>query len=354
MLMVIFGAGASYDSSATLLPSNSLGSSRPPLAKELFDTQRFGGYIDKFRQCRPLISYLQGSGPDVEQELEKWQNKASDRPERLSQLWAIRYYLQDMLSVCTYDWLKEIHGVTNYTTLLHEIDDERRGEKVCLVTFNYDYLLEEALSSLKIRLTSIRDYMAGNYLLVKLHGSINWARKVANFQVDTSKNQEQVVSDVIDLGPRLFFDSEPQMISEITDTSPRLKRLPEQPYFSIPLIDRRDNPPLFPVLSIPVEHERGFECPAEHVQVLEEILPTVTKVLVIGWKAGDDLFRDLLIKKMGQAERITIISSNQASATKIATKIQNVGVKSSQYLSSKAEGFSEAITQGETQAFLKS
>src|SRR6266702_3246483 len=309
MLMVIFGAGASYDSSATLLTSNSLGSSRPPLARELFDSQRFGGYIDKFPRCRPLISYLQGPDVNVEQELEKWQNKAKDKPERVSQLWAIRYYLQDMLSACTFDWLKEIHGVTNYTSLLHEIEDERKDEKVCLVTFNYDYLLEEALSTLKVRLASIRDYVAGDYLVVKLHGSINWARKVANFQGDTSKNQEQIV--------------------------------------------RRDNPPLFPVLSIPVEHKSQFECPSEHIRVLEETLPQVTKVMVIGWKAGDELFLDMMIKKMREAKEIMVVSSSQSSATKIATRIQNVGVRASEYLSANANGFSEAITLGKTQGFLK-
>ncbi|SRR6266568_1095565 len=353
MLMVIFGAGASYDSSATLLTSNSLGSSRPPLARGLFDSQRFGGYIDKFPRCRPLISYLQGPDVNVEQELEKWQNKAKDKPERVSQLWAIRYYLQDMLSACTFDWLKEIHGVTNYTSLLHEIEDERKDEKVCLVTFNYDYLLEEALSTLKVRLASIRDYVAGDYLVVKLHGSINWARKVANFQGDTSKNQEQIVSEVIDLGRRLVFNGEPQMISEITDTTPRIKRVPEQPYFSIPLIDRRDNPPLFPVLSIPVEHKSQFECPSEHIRVLEETLPQVTKVMVIGWKAGDELFLDMMIKKMREAKEIMVVSSSQSSATKIATRIQNVGVRASEYLSANANGFSEAITLGKTQGFLK-
>src|SRR5206468_4270500 len=68
----------------------------------------FGPYIDKFPKCRPLISYLQGPDVNVERELEKWQNKANDKPERFSQLAAIRYYLQDMLSACTFSWLQEI------------------------------------------------------------------------------------------------------------------------------------------------------------------------------------------------------------------------------------------------------
>jgi len=259
-----------------------------------------------------------------------------------------------MLSACTSSWLQEIHGVTNYKTLLHEIEDERKDEKVCLVTFNYDYLLEDALSTLKIRLAAIRDYVSGDYLLVKLHGSINWARKLADFQADMGKNQEQIVSDVIDLGHKLFFNTEPQMISEITATVPTLKRVPDQPYFSVPLIERRDNPPLFPVLSIPVEHKSRFECPSEHVRVLEETLPQVTRVLVIGWKAGDELFLDLLTKKMSKVERIMVVSSGQSSATEIATKIRNAGVKASQYLSAKANGFSKAITLGETEGFLKS
>ncbi len=68
---------------------------------------------------------------------------------------------------------------TNYRTLLGEIDQQRKSEPVCFVTFNYDTLLEEAFSSLDIRFVSLDDYVSRNdYRIIKLHGSVSWVREV--------------------------------------------------------------------------------------------------------------------------------------------------------------------------------
>jgi hypothetical protein len=335
--MVVFGAGASYDSSATLLPSNSLGSWRPPLANKLFDSQRFGNYIAQFPRCAPLITYLQGPDVIVEQVLEKYQSEAGKDPERVRQLTAIRFYLQTMLSDCMVNWHQEIHGVTNYKTLMDQIRHERKpGEKVCLVTFNYDTLLEDALSIVNATPKSMRDYVGGDYLVIKLHGSINWVHQVDNFRGDVNKPPIQVVSEIIDEAPNLFFNPGHQPIS------------------ATPLIQRRDNPPFVPALSIPVEHKPGYECPAEHIQALEEILPTVTKVLVIGWRAADEPFLKLMAEKMVQVDRMMIVSSGETKANEIISRIRSAGVAAQQYLSAKGGGFSQAILSGETEAFLKS
>ncbi len=98
MLMVIFGAGASYDSLAVPPEGNSrLRLYRPPLANELFGW-RFGNDIDRFPQCKPIIPYLQVPGVNVESELERLQNEASECPEGHKQLATIRYYLQTYAS----------------------------------------------------------------------------------------------------------------------------------------------------------------------------------------------------------------------------------------------------------------
>jgi len=45
---------------------------------------------------------------------------------------------------------------------------------------------------------------------------------------------------------------------------------------------------LFPALSIPVEKNDEFSCPTEHVKALEGLLPRVTKMITIGWRATED------------------------------------------------------------------
>ena len=50
---------------------------------------------------------------------------------------------------------------------------------MCLVTFNYDRLIEHALTGAGISTAGIADYIASPlFKLFKVHGSINWVRSV--------------------------------------------------------------------------------------------------------------------------------------------------------------------------------
>ena len=72
-------------------------------------------------------------------------------------------------------------GVTNYKTLLEEVRHWRltSGEDVCIVTFNYDTMIEEALEVVGLKIREIPDYIAHpNYKLFKVHGSVQWVREL--------------------------------------------------------------------------------------------------------------------------------------------------------------------------------
>src|SRR5207244_6413216 len=55
-----------------------------------------------------------------------------------------------------------------------------------------------------------------------------------------------------------------------------------------------DGKPAFPAIAIPVETKRSFECPAEMLEGLVELLPFVSKLLIIGWRATEAHFLSLL------------------------------------------------------------
>src|SRR5438876_186338 len=135
MLLVILGAGASYDSLPLdiidEIPRTELGAFRPPLAQNLFDDRpTFGAALDMYPQCTALVSRLRQSvrgGAALEHELERYQEEAQDYPPHLRQLIAIRFYLQEILWTCGTRYRELSHGVTNYVRLLYRLDRWRHA-----------------------------------------------------------------------------------------------------------------------------------------------------------------------------------------------------------------------------------
>jgi hypothetical protein len=110
MLMVIFGAGASYDSVEAVRPNAATARDypdRPPLADELFeDRPRFTEMMTRYRDCVPLISRLRTreGGLSVEEMLGRLYDTVPTHVARHRQFAAIRFYLHAMKWVCQLRW----------------------------------------------------------------------------------------------------------------------------------------------------------------------------------------------------------------------------------------------------------
>ena len=83
---------------------------------------------------------------------------------RHRQFAAIRYYLQFILWECVNQWKKKVPGgASNYIAFLDQLESRReRQESICLVTFNYDTMLEDALQLVGVNIRNLEDYIAGN------------------------------------------------------------------------------------------------------------------------------------------------------------------------------------------------
>jgi hypothetical protein len=207
MLMVIFGAGASFDSDpsnpptpddfrspADFVPNRS--SYRLPLANQLFEKRNlFATTLEKYPDSLAVAPKLRHLGNrQLEEVLEELQTEAARYRQGHRQLAAVRYYLHDMLWACGEEWLDEAHGVTNYRTLLDEINRFRKPDEIIsLVTFNYDTLLESGLKDLGFNIRQISDYVTQNpcYKVFKVHGSVNWGRVVGSAGLEKHKNDVQ-------------------------------------------------------------------------------------------------------------------------------------------------------------------
>jgi hypothetical protein len=338
MLMVVFGAGASYDSAPSRRPKEWTLAERLPLANELFgDRPDFAEAMSRFPKCQPVVPYLRhlAPGSTVEEVLEKLQGDAGDYPERHRQLAAVRYYLHYMLWQCEYKWLAVAKGVTNFKTLLDQIERWRKPqEQVCLVTFNYDRLIEDALPTVGVNVQELGDYIANqHYKFIKLHGSVNWAREVDTTIALEGRNTWQVAYELIDRAPDL-------------DISQRYRLVTGYP------IGILDSQVLFPALAIPVETKRDYECPAEHLEVVQECAKTVTKLLLIGWRATEAPFLRLLCDNLRSDKlRVMAVADGPKEANKTIQRIRRAGIKG-EFLPAGG-GFSEFIVNREGEDFLK-
>lgn len=338
MLLVVFGAGASYDS----IPSCPLGTwvdLRPPLANQLFENRPiFTDALSHFPRCQAIVPYLQSSGGSVqvERELERLQGEADTDPERHRQLASVRFYLRLALYQCQRRWTELAKGVTTYKTLLDQIRHHRKpSQKVCLVTFNYDTLLEEALPSVGVNINGIEDYVSNaDYMLIKIHGSIDWGREVGTPL--TTNETESIWHAVDELVTRA---------AELHITQ-KYHRVVEQP------IGRVAGRALFPAIAIPLELKRDFECPPAHIEFLTRMLPQVTKLLIIGWRGMDAPFLDLLKENLNPEVRAYVVAGNEKEVRGLVDKLNGEGIHVPQFF--LGNGFTEFVVQRDGEEFFKS
>jgi hypothetical protein len=350
--MVIFGAGASYDSSATY----GMGAGPPdateidafneyyrlPLAKDLFANRPlFIDAIDEFPQCKTIVPRLRN--PDVIsgresieallQEIEK-ESHTYSRGQR--ELFAIRCYLQRAIALCEMKCQQTTRGITNHLRLLREIE-RTQTEPVCLVTFNYDTLLEVALGQLGQNFGRMEDYAAkdGFFRLFKLHGSVHWARKVR-----------------IEI-PNPYLGIPLGILRYLIDRADELS-LSDRVVFCHPTtMGAVDGTPVFPAIAIPVEKKQVFECPKEMIDELTTILPRVTKVVVIGWRATEDHFTDPLRQHLRVAIPMYVVAGRKDWAEGVAAQILRKLTNKRLVVSPEAWGFSDFMREGRGEEILR-
>jgi hypothetical protein len=319
MIMVIFGAGASYDSVPAVPAAHQYRrdklSARPPLATELFDDRlTFAAALRNFPQCNPIIPYLRSlpNEETIEHALEMLQIESDSDPERRRQLAAVRYYLHSMIWECDVSWKDRAGGITNYVTILDQLRRCRQTlgtGPVLLITFNYDRLIEYALPSVGITITDLPHYIQHeSFKLYKLHGSVHWAREVDTPIADLNHRADRHVAyELID---RAATDLK---------VSNRFRTVSAYPIAKI------ENVPLFPALALPVETKLGFECPSDHLDSLCSHLDKITKILVVGWRATEGHFLSLLKQHVTSEVHVQAVAGGEEEGKQILKRFVGLG-----------------------------
>ena len=330
MLMVVFGAGASYDSAPSLpVLAGYPHQFRPPLSNELFQNRTaFASIASRYPQMLPIVPYLRALGEkSVEEILEELEIEGQNFVKRRAQLLAVRFYLHDLLSECTRQWLTDSGRITNYRTLLDQIAKHYQTEEpIPLVTFNYDMLLEDALGDHGFRNVSITDYIGTSsaFKLFKLHGSVNWWRVVRN-----SGGSNNIPHEIIEHAANL----------EITDT------------FSNNIEGQSGR--FVPALAIPVRNKVNFECPTEHLEELQRLIPKVSKILFIGWRGTEQHFLRLLKQSASSLRYCMFVARDRDDAAEIAKRVME-GIGKSYLVNTPLGegGFTDLVVRRGAEPFL--
>jgi len=266
------------------------------------------------------------------------QDEADGFPERLREFASVQYYLRDLLFEISDRWRDSTSGVTNYALLIGEILRlNKTREPICLVTFNYDLLLDRALLSFDYHPQASHDQFNAHPILklFKPHGSVDWARFVY-FHPDNRP--------------------EPQHLIEEADTI----QLTDE-FITISSIAEANNFPrgrtVFPCIAIPFQNKTQdtFECPRSHLTQLQKLLPQVTKILIIGWQAREAHFIELLKSNLPTVKHIMVVSESFHSAkSNLDYFIQQIGPKAagvSGHL--KPGGFTDFVVNRQGDEFLR-
>jgi hypothetical protein len=340
MLLVILGAGSSYDSVPSYPPGEgAVLPDRPPLADALFENRPiFREAMRAFHAIQPIVPLLQRRhGRSLEQQLQLLASESAGHAARAQQLMAVRYYIQYILR-CTEDpWLREVAShVTNFKSMLDEIDRcVPKGHAVPIVSFNYDRLVEDALRSRGILIATLDDYIADTrFKLFKVHGSIDWVHR-------TGVNAVGVADPVNQWGG----------MAAVTERAANLTLAKEflitPDYPSGMLQDEL----VAPALAIPLEDKTEFECPEKHLSLLSTLLKEASSILVVGWRATENHFLRLLTSGGPPRPSVFIACGTLADGTATSERLQHAGLEA--HFEVFDGGFTDLVTKRDYTRFLQ-
>jgi hypothetical protein len=336
MLLVIFGAGASYDSKSSFTPAEFPRRSleyRPPLANELFlKINQFRNHINTFPQCRPLVTYLEPhgeTGVSIEEELGRMQSEAERDPERLRQLAAVRYYLRNLIQECQQQWTGFAGGTSNYHTLWDQL---RRATPVLAVTFNYDTLFEDALAGTKIFFRQMSDYINISSVcsLIKPHGSINWETLVGRVDVPSTGSTPYNENYLIDHAASLESTKLYRLVGDHTGDGPGRA--------------------WWPALAIPTVSKSTFTCPGDYLGAFRGLAPQVTKILIVGWRAAEQHFLKELADGVRTRVGVHVVCENETAANEVIARLKTAGIQGD--FKADPSGFTGFVRSRRVEAFL--
>lgn len=336
-LCVITGAGASTDIAGSTASASLISSDwTPPVTCDLFQSRpSFDPILQSYPQANPLVHRIRTAlrhGESLEVLLSKVYH--SRNPREKKQLKYLTYFLRHLFQAISDNYIQG--GPSHYDRLVDEV--LRRDIEVLFLTLNYDLFLEKALESNEgVRFNGVEGYVPKDrqWRLVKLHGSVNWGRKLLKQPLHLSDQLTSHIEPVID-----ELDLDRGLDDQIVVTLGA----------ALPIAS---NTLLYPAMVIPIEDKYEFVCPAEHACEAKEFLKTCPNFLVVGCSMKDKDVLDLLSENVSDVTAILINGNTKDGCNETQSRMRAIpafGHCDSIY----AAGFNQLMTSGKLETFLDS
>jgi len=347
--LIIVGAGASkgyliQENLPFKFVSEDQAKWKSPLMNELFDNKRFDDVIGRHLNVRSIASEIAGKllkkvdnqdQKNIEQEnfesilTDLKNNKAKNNQKIYGQLIALIYYLADLFQQVS---LKYYHPINNYKYLLQQIDHFFKG-KACFVSFNYDLLLERSIEEQTgSSFITLDNFITGNIKVIKLHGSCNWVHN----PVDIEETKEKYPTS------ESFFAAKAESIinnNERLEIYPTVKDISKSQSYNIELNSKLQAwVATLPALALPLNDEKNYVCPDNHISTLKQCIKEANKVLIIGWRAMDPFLIDNLEQYLPGNVPVAIVSGSKSKQEvmpnlgKIKNKVTTIGDKFTKFI----------------------
>jgi hypothetical protein len=273
----------------------------------------------------------QGDGVAIEATLREIQAEADNFIARRSHLMALEFYLREILDMPVGSWMQAAGRATNYSGLFDQLGRAGKAQDSLIVTFNYDELIEYSLSDVfGWRISGIDDYLLPNVALIKPHGSVRW-------------RQELQVAD----GRRLYGD--------VITAASRQKLVGGEIYYDW-TYQGTTGETIHPAIAIPLDRGKTFVCPQRHLQRLEHDLEQVTRILIIGWHAGEQHFLDMMHERLPKNRPLSLCIVDGDDEGAYGTQFRLTGglrgAITFQPVELHTDGFSEFVRQGKVLEWL--
>lgn len=320
MKVFVFGAGASKGAQITSLSEQF----KAPLADELFE-KRYQDcaketllHADQLQECRIAAN----NGGSVEKWLtDKW-SKIGSYKSQLKQRTEKAFF--GHLTFYVWRLLQQVSSVNKpntYSNFMEKLTSSSRDEDFGLISFNYDTMLDQAISDhCKTALVSLDAYKRVNY--VKPHGSVNWFMKARDDDPNPPKEHNFDLATRMNMAAENMFNGSPLTLDSLQILNARHPDLMNQPNLA-DLFRTFDSKYFYPLVLVPLLTKLYPHIKKLNELIIDEgrrVLSDATEIYFIGYQASDEIIFEML-QDVRFGTPVHIVGVNSGSINNTMTRV---------------------------------